>query len=463
MQETMIDKASGSLLILLTVLVILGEWTGGPVFYGLAAAGVVVILALLFTRVRWSRQIFVVVGLALFAGAVLTRPDWADLTVTALGRAAFIAAFFTALATLRNASETSSAILRSGRFLAQQPPGRRYAALTVGGHLFGLLLTYGALGLLGGMAAANAQQEPNAEIRTHRLRRMLLAIQRGFVSTLPWSPLSLAIAISTSLVPGAPWSQAVWPCLVTAAILAITGWALDTIFKPRLTAPAPVRTKPDGTWAVMLPLVLLLGIFGVLVGGLHALTGIRAAGVVMAVVPAIALVWIVIQHLGQGKVKGAVGQVQTYVTRHLPGYRSELVLLMMAGFIGAMGTVVLAPLVAASGLDLSAVPGWAILVALVWVIPVTGQLGMNPILSVSLIVPLLPDAATMGVDPVDIIVGLTAGWSLCGASSPYTATTMMIGSLGRVSAFHVGMRWNGVYTLVCAVLMSFWVAFVALT
>ncbi|HSG55603.1 MAG TPA: hypothetical protein VLA45_09110, partial [Paracoccaceae bacterium] len=333
---------------------------------------------------------------------------------------------------------------------------------TVGGHLYGLLLTYGALGLLGGMAEANARTEPNAEIRTIRLRRMLLAIQRGFVSTLPWSPLSLAIAISTSVVPDAPWSQAVWPCAVSALILALTGWALDTAFKPRLSAPAPVRSKPEGTWAVLLPLVLLLVIFAVAVGGLHVATEIRAAGVVMLVVPLIAVIWIVIQHAGKGGLPAAASQVGFYVTRKLPDYRSELILLIMAGFIGAMGGSVLVPVVAALGLDMSVIPGWIILVAMVWVIPVTGQLGMNPILSVSLLVPLLPDAATMGVEPVDIIVALTAGWGLSGASSPYTATTMMIGSLGGVSASHVGVKWNGGYTFTCAVLLSIWVAFNAL-
>ena len=40
-------------------------------------------------------------------------------------------------------------------------------------------------------------------------------------------------------VPGASWSDAVAPCLVTGLILAGLGWGLDTIFKPRLSTPAP--------------------------------------------------------------------------------------------------------------------------------------------------------------------------------------------------------------------------------
>ena len=157
----------------------------------------------MIARVAWSRQIFVVIALALVGAACLTRQDWPAMIAAALGSAAFIAAFFTALTCLRYASAASPSIAECGSFLAQQPPGRRYAALTVGGHLFGLVLNYGAISLLGSLAGAHARREPDPVIRTIRIRRMLLAIQRGFVSTLCWSPLAFASAISTALVPGA--------------------------------------------------------------------------------------------------------------------------------------------------------------------------------------------------------------------------------------------------------------------
>ena len=96
---------------------------------------------------------------------------------------------------------------------------------------------------------------------------MLIAIQRGFVSTLPWSPLAFAMAISTTLVPGADWADAVGPCLVSGLLLAGIGWALDTLFKPRLSAPAPPRAEPDGAWSERLrPLLALLGVLVVAVG-----------------------------------------------------------------------------------------------------------------------------------------------------------------------------------------------------
>lgn len=457
MPRPALDAVTGALLVALTVLVTVSEWTGHPAATMAAHWLVAPIALILMVQVRWSRRIFVILAAALIAVAAATRADWAGMVDAGLGKAAFIGAFFTALATLRNASGTSAVIATCGRFLAQQPPGRRYAALTVGGQLFGLLLNYGALVLLGSLAETNARLEPNAEIRAHRLRRMLLAIQRGFVSTLPWSPLAFAMAIATSLVPGARWADAVGPCLVSGALLALLGWGLDTAFKPRLSAPAPARGPIAGSWLSLWPLLALLAVLGVLVGGLELATGLRIVAIVMLVVPLMSLLWIGVQTRGDRAAARIAARARDYAVRDLPQYRSEIVLLMMAGLIGTLGAGLLVPVVAGMGLDLGAAPAWMVLVGIVWLIPIAGQLGMNPILSVSLLAPMLPEAAALGLTPADFIVAITAGWALSGASSPYTATTMMIGSLGGVSALRVGLGWNGLYTVLAAALLSVWV------
>ena len=454
----MTDRLTGIVLIITTIFAALVEWHGGRVFGLVAGGGVMVFLALTVWRVAWSRQIFVVIAALLVVAAAASRPDWPLLLEAALRTSAFIAAFFSALTCLRYASAASPSIAVCGRFLAEQPPGRRYLALTVGGHLFGLVLNYGAISLLGSLAEAHAAREPNLDIRTIRIRRMLLAIQRGFVSTLCWSPLAFASAISTALVPGATWADAAGPCFVSALLMAGLGWALDTIFKP----PNPARrTAPTGSWASVLPMLILLAILVTSISSIHILTGVRAVGVVMVIVPVIALSWLALQNRTRERPIPLLRHVANYMVE-LAGYRPELVLLLMAGFIGTIGSRLLLPLVVASGLDLTAIPGWLMLVGLVWLIPLTGLAGMNPILSVSLIAPLLPPAAAMGTTPSAIIVAITAGWALGGASSPYTATTLLIGLFARVSAWRVGLRWNGLYTLVCGTALSIWVLIFAL-
>jgi len=456
----LIDRLSGLLLFATAILVFLAEATGGHAFSLAAGAAVVLYVALVTPVVRWSRQVFVATGVALVAAAALTRPDWPALAARGLASASFVAAFFIAVGWLRNAAGTSAVIERSGRFLAEQPPGRRYLALTLGGQLFGLVLLYGAISLLGSLAESSARREANAEIRAIRTRRMLLAVQRGFVATLCWSPLTFSMAVSTSIVPGSSWTGAVGMCAVSGLIVAVLGWGLDTIFKPRLSGPRPPQRPPEGSWWELWPLLLLLALLMGGVGALQAATGLRAVYVVMVFVPALSLAWIALQWRGErgGPLAHAGRRAVGYVITDLAGYRSEIVLLVMAGFIGTLGSGLLAPLVAGAGIDLAAIPAWALLVGLVWLVPITGQLGMNPILSVSLLAPLLPHAADLGVSPNAIILAITAGWALSGASSPFTATTLLVGALGRVSALHVGWKWNGAYTLLGGLLLSLWVA-----
>jgi hypothetical protein len=458
--RAMADKTVGLLLCAVTVLVICEEWGVAAWADLLTPALVILVVVILTFQVRSSRKAFVAVAIILSVVLVVTNPDWHEIILRGLAAAAFIGAFFAALSTLRTVAATSPAIERAGAFLAGQRPGRRYGALTIGGQAFALLLNYGSIQLLGALAMSNAKSEPNAEIRGHRIRRMLLAIQRAFISTLSWSPLSFAIVISTTVIPDTSWAQVLVPGLVTSSIVAGIGWTMDSVFKPRLTV-TPTRSEPPGTWMAMLPLVVLLGVLITGVVGLSALTNVRIVGLVAVLVPVIALMWMAIQHWSNAPLLSVAGRVRMYVLHELPTYRGELILLMMAGYIGTVGSPLLGPVMIHAGLDLSILPPWLLLVSFVWIIPLAGQIGMNPILAVTLIAPLIPDAASLGVDPTALVVAITAGWVMSGASSPFTATTLLIGSFAGISARHVGLAWNGIYTVICCIALSLWVLFYA--
>ncbi len=460
----MLNRLTGTLLLAISLGALVAEWSGSRAIYLAAGLGVVLFLALAAGRVPKARLPFLAVSLGLAGWAYLARPDGLALIERGLLSSGFIVGFFVALAWLRHAAGGSPAIQRCGRYLAEQPPGRRYAALTMGGHLFGLVLSYGAIALLGSLAEASAAREPNREIAEIRARRMLLAVQRGFISTLPWSPLAFAVAISVSLVPGASWAAAAPYCAVSSFLLIALGWVVDTIVKPKLKGPRPPPQTSEGDWRRLSPLIALLIVLVGTVGVLQALTGLRTIAVVMAVVPVVSLGWIGFQ--GRGLAGGALGHLAARVARFaaddLTGYRSELVLLATAGFIGTVGAALLQPLIAATGFDIASLPGWSVMLALVFIIPVTGQLGMNPILAVSLLAPLLPSAAALGLEPAALIVAITAGWALSGITSPYTATTLLVGSFGHVSARRVGLVWNGIYVAVVTTALGLWVVTVAL-
>ena len=51
-----------------------------------------------------------------------------------------------------------------------------------------------------------------------------------------------------------------------------------------------------------------------------------------------------------------IGRKKAYVLLELPSYRGELILLMMAGYIGTVGSQLLVPVMATAGRDLSVLP-----------------------------------------------------------------------------------------------------------
>ena len=228
---TRMSGLAGILPAVVMLCVIWGEYGGGSPAAILAGIFALATVAAFSIGARASRLAFVVIGLALVVWAALSHEDWRAGVTAAIRSGCLIVALFTALSAIRSAAVTSAEIVETGRFLARQPPGLRYLALTIGGHLFGLILLYGSIALLGSLATESSAREPDPEIRRIRTRRMLIAIQRGFAATLCWSPLGFSMVLSTSLVAGARWNDVVLPCLVSAGLLLLGGWALDSAFK----------------------------------------------------------------------------------------------------------------------------------------------------------------------------------------------------------------------------------------
>ncbi len=297
---------------------------------------------------------------------------------------------------------------------------------------------------------------------------MLLAIQRGFVTSLCWSPLAFSMAVGSSVIVGSSWEGAAGYGLISALLLGLVGWAVDALFKPPRPANSP-PLPPIGSIRALAPLLLLLLCMVVAVRAMQLLSGLRLSMAVMAVVPLVSMAWIIIQtaYPAASEVRAdslvrEVGDRLDGVIRELDSYKSEMVLLYMAGYIGKLGGALAAPLITANSIDLSAVPAWVILPGLVCGLPLLGQLGMNPILSVSLIGPLLPDPAVMGVSPNVVLTAVTLGWAFTGASSPFTATVLLVALFGKVSATTVGLRWNGWFLAFGALLGSLWVLALAM-
>ncbi|EAU48600.1 hypothetical protein R2601_03468 [Salipiger bermudensis HTCC2601] len=98
-----------------------------------------------------------------------------------------------------------------------------------------------------------------------------------------------------------------------------------------------------------------------------------------------------------------------------------------------------------------------ILLSLLWILPIMGQIGANPILTLSLIGPLLPTPEALGISPTALAVALICGWILTGITSPFTATTLLIARFGGITPYQVGWVWNRGFFCAVMVLLSLWV------
>ena len=447
------DRLFGWLIVLIIVLQAIFEWTGAAWVRVPLLIGLLLIVTMMALKATRGGAVFLLVCAGLTIALVAMTPDWESVMWGAVVKTGFLASFFSALSILRSAATTSEAMRKSGAFLAAQPPGRRYISLSFGTQIFALLLNFGSIQLLGALALSSAEGEKDETIRKIRTRRMLLAIQRGFVSSLPWSPMSFSTAMAVATIPGISWLAIALPGLVSSAILLGSGWALDTLFKPKVTRTTPAQPTTPMRWTVLLPLGALLVVIMLPVLTLELLLGIRIVGIVLVVVPVLSISWMLIQR----KDAKAVGKgLINYVHTELPAFRSDLLLLMSAGYIGVVGSALLVPLMAKAGIDLTVLPGWVLLLGLLWIMPIMGQIGANPILTLSLVAPLLPSAALFGLDPTAFAVSLLCGWALTGLTSPFTATNMLVGRFGSIPTVDVGRVWNRSYFLIAVTLLCIW-------
>lgn len=414
---------------------------------------------------------YITIALALAAVALLLLPAPAETYATALRRAAFVTTLFTALGFLREAAETSGMVHRCGRFLSEQPPGRRYSALTSGSHLFGLILNFGVISLLGAMVLAACRGRPGDDPARAALReqRMLTAVLRGFAAILAWSPLTVSMAVILTSLPGTEWT-AVGPwCLGTAILLLGWGWVQDRrIRPPRGMAPAPPAAPVEGGWGLTLPVIALVsGIFtlGWLV---EEVLDVQLVVGVMIATPVIGAVWIFVQQPGKRSVGSIAAASRTtgarlvaHARRVFPGYRMEVALLASAAFIGSVIAVLLPEDTIAAALAAAPVPPWVLLAVLAWVVVALGQVGFNPVMSVTIASGALPAPAVLGVPAEAVAVALAGAWALTANTSPFTAALLGIAQMTGNDPGRIGRRWNGGYALVGLLLLSAWIGIVA--
>ncbi|MGO1118166.1 hypothetical protein ACTL6U_05660 [Rhodovibrionaceae bacterium A322] len=452
---------------LLCLSVIVEKLTDSVLLGQVTAALFVLFVVLGQGRVRLRERFLLTIALGVSVAALLFHPashqpfDTAsiDLVVGGLARAGYLVAFMILLSLLQVGAGISPSILTLGRYLTEQPPGRRYLTLHVGGHFFGVLLNFGAISLLAPMIQRGVKSQSVGRpplTAAYRERRQLSALTRGFSWFNIWAPTSIAQVVvlatvveSSALIVGLSGGA-------IALILVGVGWYLDRqtgkqvhkeLVQGGLT-PAELTYQPF-PWSAF---GRFLGVAFLLVagGGLAAFVfHLPLVTAVMVVALPITIGWILLlcharadgRSLRREKIRGLFLQ-------SAPAGSPEAMTLATAGFIGLVGAGLVDGAWLADGLNLQNVPPVLIYILVAALLPLASSIGLPPMLMVTFLGSLLTGLEGTPLNPTWLALAFLCGWSMNLTGSHFGATALVLGRVAGVAGTTYAWRWNGVFTLV---------------
>jgi hypothetical protein len=398
-----------------------------------------------------AARVLLILCLALALIAAL-RPDALDLLTRAASRLIYFPAFVAALALLRAAASRSQTTAAAGRYLVAQPPSRRYVALTLGGHFFGILFNIGGLALLIDMVKkANTLDAAGgaAWVQDLREKRMVVAIMRGFSCIALWSPLGVAMNLLIASTPGLAWADvAPYGVAITIGMMAL-GWLFDRLEARNAAGAAPAApiVEPRGFFAVarIVGHVVALSLIGLIV---EIATDLSFQALLLALVPIYSLCWAVaveVAERSKAPVRAALGVLRARGVNRFPAYANEIAVFSTSGFLG----VVLVALMPREALQLwiaaAAFSPGVVMAGLASVVFALGLVGINPIVTCSILAGSFAAIDAPGLSSAGVVIALAAGWACVISVGPALSSLVMVSAqLGRPST-EVGFRWNGRY------------------
>ena len=151
------------------------EWTGYQ-----APAQLAIVMLAMFTLLEWKHldltaKVITMIAISLTLTLLsLSQISFYQLSMLC-GSVAFFAFFLIALGLLKEAALSSRSVNLTGLALLQQQPVRRYALLTFASHLLGILMSLGALNLLGTMIQRSLyDNKDTVDVRVSSARQRVL-------------------------------------------------------------------------------------------------------------------------------------------------------------------------------------------------------------------------------------------------------------------------------------------------
>lgn len=427
---------------------ILHAYFGWTIAGACAAPALVAYIALTWPRLRLNAR--VMVSISAIAGLWTA---WSTGLWGAVGsgfvRACFYPAFLAALGFLRDAAASSPMVERAGRYLVDQPPGRRYVALAFGGHIFGILLNIGGLALLASMLRqVNTLESAGGDARRLEIRekRMTLAVLRGFHSMAMWCPLSVTVALLFSLTPDAHWRDYAPYGLGMTFIFLALGWLFDFLTYPRATAKLG-EADPQG-WRAAVAMIAQVVAITAIAFGMERITGVSFTVHVLVVVPLFALGWMVVQYKRLGLVEAiglSAASLASRAAQGFPAYANEMALFFTSAFLGSLVPLLLpADLLPRIIADLHLTPN-ALSVLIVLAVAGLSFVGINPMITITLLIGSLAHSPAAGLSPLKLILTTIGAWSMSNGMSPLNGSMVLLGGVMQRPSETIAFKWNGAF------------------
>ncbi len=333
--------------------------------------------------------------------------------------------------------------------MVNQPPGRRYLLMTIGAHLFAVMLNVGALNILGTMvkrAIRPGTTDEERRVANVRSRRMLTAVLRGFSGIPIWAPTSVTMLLVMSAIPTLAWEQYAPVGLLVAGLFVLWGAILDRISYPQRPVPAGNNQQ----LRYLIPLVLLVALIPTSAFVVAKLTGMKLFSALLMCVPFIGVIWIAFQYK-RVKPRMNAALLMRRISRSFPttftNQRNEVALFASSGFIGVILIPLVDPIWLNDWLQQANIGDAWLMISISLTILLSSLLAINPIITVTLILGVLQQLPDLAVPLVVQVVVITVTWAVFSGMSPFTAALRFISSFSNVSPVVFGLVWNGVFNL----------------
>ena len=374
-------------------------------------------------------------------------------------RMLFLGALVAMLGTLRSAAAIAPEVHRAGLYITGQPASRRYLAMTFGGHLFGILINFGGLALLLDLAKRSmstpAAAELPAEVQEVRLRRMTVAVIRGFSMISLWSPFGFATNAILISVPGLSYMSFGPIGFAMSFVFVAIGLFLDYLDGRRFRRLGLPRPKPPlRSWTGAAALVGHVIALGLAVFAVHEVTPLSFQEGLICVVPCYALLWAAAAgRAAPGGPLSGVASAAGATWQRLSVLGPEVGVFASAGFL----PVVLLALIPVDQLQ-GTVSGWALgpvplALGISSLIAASAMVGINPIVMASVLGATAAQLAVPGLSDTAIALAITGGWTAVIGFSPFITTLGISSAIVKRSTVTIGIKWNGVF---CLTLLAVW-------